>query len=150
MRQVIGGTGSTGRQRSTWQLILMVLMALGFSGVARAGETDLISPDLSGAHFLGGIDGHKLLLGGLIICLGGIAFGIWVEPEMVNPSSELFENHPDWVISLPHRRHRLQRTGARHRRGRATAGGTGVAIRAEGLTIPTWIPACSRHPGCTA
>ena len=28
----------------------------------------------------------------------GVKFGIWVEPEMVNPKSELFEKHPDWVI----------------------------------------------------
>jgi len=28
----------------------------------------------------------------------GIKFGIWVEPEMVNPKSELYENHLDWVI----------------------------------------------------
>ncbi len=33
----------------------------------------------------------------------GIPFGIWVEPEMVNPKSELYENHPDWVIGQPHR-----------------------------------------------
>ncbi|MDR3059106.1 MAG: alpha-galactosidase [Prevotella sp.] len=33
----------------------------------------------------------------------GIKFGIWVEPEMVNPKSELFEKHPDWVILLPNR-----------------------------------------------
>lgn len=39
-----------------------------------------------------------------------IDFGIWVEPEMVNPASELYEDHPDWVIELPHRTHRLQRT----------------------------------------
>lgn len=28
----------------------------------------------------------------------GLKFGIWVEPEMVNPKSELAENHPDWII----------------------------------------------------
>lgn len=28
----------------------------------------------------------------------GVKFGIWVEPEMVNPKSELYERHPDWVI----------------------------------------------------
>ena len=33
----------------------------------------------------------------------GIKFGIWLEPEMVNPKSELFEQHPDWVIHLPNR-----------------------------------------------
>lgn len=38
-----------------------------------------------------------------------IKFGIWVEPEMVNPRSELYENHPDWVIAQPHRDRTLQR-----------------------------------------
>jgi alpha-galactosidase len=33
----------------------------------------------------------------------GLGFGIWIEPEMVNPRSELFERHPDWVIAQPHR-----------------------------------------------
>ncbi|WP_228450730.1 alpha-galactosidase [Chryseolinea soli] len=32
-----------------------------------------------------------------------IKFGIWIEPEMVNPKSELYEKHPDWVITAPHR-----------------------------------------------
>jgi alpha-galactosidase len=33
----------------------------------------------------------------------GMEFGIWVEPEMVNPDSELFRAHPDWVLSPPGR-----------------------------------------------
>ncbi|MET4081626.1 alpha-galactosidase [Pedobacter sp. UYP30] len=33
----------------------------------------------------------------------GVKFGIWIEPEMVNPKSELCENHPDWVIKEPAR-----------------------------------------------
>lgn len=33
----------------------------------------------------------------------GIEFGLWVEPEMVNPKSELFEKHPDWAIRQPNR-----------------------------------------------
>jgi alpha-galactosidase len=32
-----------------------------------------------------------------------LKFGIWVEPEMVNPNSELFLKHPEWVIQQPHR-----------------------------------------------
>ncbi len=32
-----------------------------------------------------------------------VKFGIWIEPEMVNPKSELFEKHPDWAITLPNR-----------------------------------------------
>ena len=33
----------------------------------------------------------------------GVKFGIWLEPEMVNPKSELYEKHPDWVIKQPNR-----------------------------------------------
>lgn len=33
----------------------------------------------------------------------GLGFGIWIEPEMVNPKSELYEQHRDWVIELPDR-----------------------------------------------
>jgi alpha-galactosidase len=33
----------------------------------------------------------------------GVKFGIWLEPEMVNPKSELYEKHPDWVLKLPNR-----------------------------------------------
>lgn len=33
----------------------------------------------------------------------GVKFGIWIEPEMVNPRSELFKAHPDWAITLPNR-----------------------------------------------
>jgi alpha-galactosidase len=39
----------------------------------------------------------------------GLRFGIWMEPEMVNPKSELFEQHPDWVIAQPKRELELQR-----------------------------------------
>lgn len=33
----------------------------------------------------------------------GIRFGIWIEPEMTNTTSELYEKHPDWVINDPER-----------------------------------------------
>jgi alpha-galactosidase len=33
----------------------------------------------------------------------GVKFGVWIEPEMVNPKSELYENHPDWVLKQPNR-----------------------------------------------
>lgn len=33
----------------------------------------------------------------------GVKFGIWIEPEMVNPKSELMEKHPDWAITYPNR-----------------------------------------------
>ncbi|EJG2145155.1 alpha-galactosidase [Elizabethkingia anophelis] len=39
-----------------------------------------------------------------------VKFGIWVEPEMVNPKSELYEKHPDWILKLPNRDENLRRT----------------------------------------
>ena len=33
----------------------------------------------------------------------GVNFGIWIEPEMVNPASDLFEQHPDWAVGQRHR-----------------------------------------------
>lgn len=33
----------------------------------------------------------------------GLKFGIWIEPEMVNPKSELYAKHPDWILRLPNR-----------------------------------------------
>ena len=33
----------------------------------------------------------------------GVAFGLWIEPEMVNPKSELAEKHPEWILKLPKR-----------------------------------------------
>ena len=31
----------------------------------------------------------------------GMEFGLWVEPEMVNPDSDLYRAHPDWVLGSP-------------------------------------------------
>ena len=33
----------------------------------------------------------------------GVKFGIWIEPEMTNTVSELYEKHPDWIIKSPGR-----------------------------------------------
>ncbi|WFE49505.1 alpha-galactosidase [Micromonospora sp. WMMD1155] len=33
----------------------------------------------------------------------GLQFGLWVEPEMVNPDSDLFRAHPDWLLAVPGR-----------------------------------------------
>lgn len=32
-----------------------------------------------------------------------LKFGLWIEPEMTNTRSELFERHPDWVLQVPGR-----------------------------------------------
>jgi K(+)-stimulated pyrophosphate-energized sodium pump len=73
MKHLTGGTA----QRPSWKLALMALIALAGSSAARAGESDLAIPPFTQAHFLGGINGHNLLLGGLLVCLGGILFGLW-------------------------------------------------------------------------
>jgi alpha-galactosidase len=39
----------------------------------------------------------------------GLEFGLWIEPEMVNPDSELYREHPDWILSTGGRRPPLQR-----------------------------------------
>jgi len=33
----------------------------------------------------------------------GLKFGIWIEPEMTNSNSELYDAHPDWVVAHPTR-----------------------------------------------
>ena len=41
----------------------------------------------------------------------GLKWGIWIEPEMTNTKSELYEKHPDWVICPPTRTPRPGRGG---------------------------------------
>lgn len=61
------------------------------------------------------VDPKKLPAGvpGLVECAKkhGIKFGIWIEPEMSNTVSELYEKHPDWVIKAPQREPVLGRGG---------------------------------------
>ncbi len=44
-------------------------------------------------------------LGSLISYVNGLGmeFGLWVEPEMVNPDSDLYRAHPDWAMHFPNR-----------------------------------------------
>ena len=39
----------------------------------------------------------------------GMKFGLWIEPEMVNRKSKLFEEHPDWIFAFPNRKGSEQR-----------------------------------------
>ncbi|KAH7382287.1 Melibiase-domain-containing protein [Pyrenochaeta sp. MPI-SDFR-AT-0127] len=39
-----------------------------------------------------------------------LQFGIWVEPEMVNPNSSLYKEHPDWVLHAGKHQRTLTRT----------------------------------------
>ena len=40
----------------------------------------------------------------------GLKFGIWVEPEMISPDSDLFRSHPDWALRQPGRTATLSRS----------------------------------------
>jgi len=40
----------------------------------------------------------------------GLGFGLWVEPEMISPESDLYKAHPDWCIHIPGREVYLART----------------------------------------
>ena len=39
----------------------------------------------------------------------GLKFGLWIEPEMVNPDSDLYREHPDWAFAVPERNASLSR-----------------------------------------
>lgn len=39
----------------------------------------------------------------------GLKFGFWIEPEMVNPDSNLFRRHPDWILAAPGRKSSMGR-----------------------------------------
>ncbi len=39
----------------------------------------------------------------------GVQFGIWYEPEMINPDSDLFRAHPDWAVCAPGRERSMSR-----------------------------------------
>jgi alpha-galactosidase len=39
----------------------------------------------------------------------GMDFGLWIEPEMVNPDSDLYRAHPDWILHFPTRERTLAR-----------------------------------------
>ena len=43
----------------------------------------------------------------------GLQFGLWVEPEMVNPDSDLAREHPDWILAAGDR----MPPTARHQQG---------------------------------
>ncbi len=52
------------------------------TGHTPGGEANLQLPDLSTVTFIGGIDGHALLLGGLVICALGLLFGLTIYQQL--------------------------------------------------------------------
>lgn len=39
----------------------------------------------------------------------GLQFGLWFEPEMVSPDTEIFKKHPDWIVHHPYERYSVGR-----------------------------------------
>jgi len=67
--------------------VIVGVAAVGLLGSvmpARASEADLKVPDLSQLSFLGGISGHSLLLWGILVCVVGIAFGLYMFSRVRN------------------------------------------------------------------
>jgi K(+)-stimulated pyrophosphate-energized sodium pump len=73
------------------------------------GEASLVLPDLSSVDFLGGaVDGHTLLLGGIVICVVGLLFGLMtftqlknlpVHPSMREVSELIYETCKTYLIT---------------------------------------------------
>jgi len=58
--------------------------AMAHPGSEAGGEANLKLPDLSSVRFVGGIDGHKLLLWGILICVLGLIFGLTIYSRLKN------------------------------------------------------------------
>src|SRR3954471_17603589 len=66
-----------------WLPGLAALAALLFAAPASASEADLLLPDLGSVNFLG-FSGHNLLLGGLLVCVLGMLFGLVTYVQLKN------------------------------------------------------------------
>ncbi|HKO95470.1 MAG TPA: sodium-translocating pyrophosphatase [Pyrinomonadaceae bacterium] len=63
----------------TFSAMLLSLAAFASTALAQShsgGEANLVLPDLSSVRFFGNLDGHTLLLSGILICILGLAFGL--------------------------------------------------------------------------
>ena len=72
----------------TFLFTVSIIILNSLSALAQASrghsEADLILPDLSKVNFLGGINGHKLLMIGLIVSALGMAFGLMIYQQLKN------------------------------------------------------------------
>ena len=90
MRTWMATATSVGRQiRSPFALLALLLIncaaaAAQSGGETAAGEASLKLPDLSDVTFLGGMDGHKLLMIGLLFCAFGLLFGMIIFTKLKN------------------------------------------------------------------
>ncbi|HXU31220.1 MAG TPA: sodium-translocating pyrophosphatase [Thermoanaerobaculia bacterium] len=75
------------RRTAVWRLLglfaITALLGLAHAAPAAASEAELVLPDLGSQTFLG-VNGHNLLLGGLVICVLGIGFGLAMYSQLKN------------------------------------------------------------------
>ncbi|MEO7971659.1 MAG: sodium/proton-translocating pyrophosphatase, partial [bacterium] len=82
VRRTLVPLGSSSRAARTVLTVASVLAGIAFFAVPtfaqprEGGEANLKLPDLSEVTFFGGLDGHRLLLGGIVICVLGLGFGL--------------------------------------------------------------------------
>jgi K(+)-stimulated pyrophosphate-energized sodium pump len=88
-----------------WVLSSILILV---SNSLHASEANLIIPDLSSVNFLNGINGHSLLMLGLIICVLGVVFGLWqsaiisklpVHRSMLEISELIYETCKTYLIT---------------------------------------------------
>jgi len=74
------------RQYKTVAAVASMLLVPAFAGAQEqaAGEAGLTLPDLKSVTFAGGISGYNLLAIGLLFCLGGLLFGLWIFMRLKN------------------------------------------------------------------
>jgi len=90
MRTSIATATSVGcriRKTSTWVLAFFLSCTAALaqtSGETAGGEASLKLPDLSQVTFVGGMDGHKLLMIGLLFCIFGLLFGLAIYTKLKN------------------------------------------------------------------
>src|SRR6201987_3251268 len=90
MRAWIATAAFVGRRiRRTTSLITSLILTSACAALAQpaetaGGEASLKLPDLSQVSFLGGIDGHKLLLIGILFCVFGLLFGLVIFTKLKN------------------------------------------------------------------
>jgi K(+)-stimulated pyrophosphate-energized sodium pump len=84
---------ATALRRRGWMTLIIVISVLAMNatlalaqthdtGGHTGGEANLKLPDLSRVNFLGGVNGHNLLLVGLLICALGLVFGLWIYMQL--------------------------------------------------------------------
>ena len=69
----------------------------------------------------------------------GLKFGIWFEPEMISPDSDLFRAHPDWMIQIPGREPALSRA----------QGVLDLIRKLRSMLMNRWHVFCAVHRSCT-